>query len=78
MISETLEPFLDAGLVMLLWGFVAALWVLAHMVIKDNTWFGNKFVAPGLKDYAIAGSVMVVLCALTFIVFLMTLTIMGV
>lgn len=78
MISETLEPFLDASLVMLIWGFVAALWVLAHMVIKDNTWFGNEIVPPGLKDYVIAGSVIVVLCALTSIVFLMTLTLMGV
>lgn len=78
MISETLEPFLDASLVMLIWGFVAALWVLAHMVIKDNTWFGHRDFAPGLKDYVIAGSVIVVLCALTSIVFLMTLTLMGV
>lgn len=72
MISETLEPFFDAGLVVLMWGFVAALWALAYMLIED-TWFGNKLI-----DYVIAGAVIAVLCALTFISFLGTLTIMGV
>ena len=71
MISETLEPFLDAGVAILLWGFVAFLWVLAPMLIKDNTWSYKINVV-------IAGLAVVMLCALTFIVFLWTLTIMGV
>lgn len=78
MISETLEPFLNAGLAALLWGFVAFLWMLAPEVIRDNTWFGQKLVAPPPKDYAIAGLVILVLCALTFSVLMWTLTIMGV
>ena len=78
MISETLEPFLDAGIVVLLWAFVAVLWVLAHEVIEDNTGFGDTCFAPDLKDYAIAGLVIVLLCALTFIVLMWTLTLMGV
>ncbi len=78
MISETLEPFFNAGLAVLLWAFVAFLWVFAHEMIKDNTRFGNEINTPDLKEYAIAGLVTVSLCAMTFIVFLWTLSIMGV
>lgn len=78
MISETLEPFFNAGLAVLLWAFVAFLWVFAHELIKDNTRFGNKYNTPELKEYAIAGLVTVSLCALTFIVLMWTLTITGV
>lgn len=78
MISETLEPFFNAGLAVLLWGFVAALWVLAHELIKDYTRFGNEYNTPDLKEYALVGLAGVVLCALTFIVLMWTLTIMGV
>lgn len=76
MISETLEPFLNAGLAGLLWGFVAFLWVLAHELIKENIRLGSEYCT--LKEYAIVGLTIVVLCALTFIVLLWTLTIMGV
>ncbi|MBQ1293264.1 MAG: hypothetical protein IIY21_04455 [Clostridiales bacterium] len=78
MISETLEPFFNAGLAVLLWGFVAFVWVLAYELIMDHTRFGNEFNTPDLKEYAIAGLTIVTLCALTFIMFLWTLTIMGV
>lgn len=77
MISETLEPFLNAGMAVLLWGFVAAVWVIAYVLIRDNTSLFGIFV-PDPWEYAIAGSVTVILSALTFIVFLRTLTIMGV
>lgn len=78
MISETLEPFFKGGLAVLLWGFVAFLWVLAHELIKDNTRFGNEYNTPDLKEYAIAGLTIVTLCAMTFIVLMWTLSIMGV
>lgn len=78
MISETLEPFFNAGLVVLLWALVAFLWVFAHELIKDNTRFGNKYNTPDLKEYVIAGLVIVALCAMTFILLMWTLTIMGV
>lgn len=78
MISETLEPFFNAGLAVLLWGFVASLWVLAHEIIYEYTRIGNEYNTPDLKDYAIAGLVTVILCALTFMVLMWTLTIMGV
>ncbi len=78
MISETLEPFLNAGLAVLLWGFIAALWVLAHELIKKHTRFGNKYNTPHLDEYAIAGVVTMVLSALTFTLLMWTLTIMGV
>lgn len=76
MISETLEPFLDAGMAVLLWTFVALLWVLSHELLKDRLRLSSEYCT--LKEYAIAGLVVVTLCALTFIVFLWTLTIMGV
>lgn len=78
MISETLEPFLNAGLAVLLWAFIVFLWVFAHEQIKDNTRFGNKYNTPDLKEYMIAGLVTVALCALTFILLIWTLSIMGV
>lgn len=78
MISEILEPFLNAGLAVLLWAFVASLWLLAHELVKEYTRFGNEYNIPELKEYALVGLTVVVLCALTFIVFLWTLTVMGV
>lgn len=78
MISETLEPFLNVGMAVLLWGFVASLWVLAHELVKDYTRFGNEYNTPELKEYALVGLVVMTLCALTFVVLLWTLTIMGV
>lgn len=78
MISETLEPFFNAGLVVLVWAFVAFMWVLAHELIKDNTRFGNEVNTPELMEYVIAMLVTVALCALTFIVLMWTLSIMGV
>jgi len=78
MISETLEPFLDAGMAGLLWGFVICLWLFAHELIKDYTRFGSKYNPPELEEYAIVGLAIVMLSALTFIVLLWTLTIMGV
>lgn len=76
MISETLEPYLNAGMAGLLWGFVTFLWVLAHELIKENIRLGSEYCT--LKEYAIVGLTIMVLCALTFIVFLWTLSIMGV
>jgi len=78
MISETLKPFFNAGLAVLLWGFVACMWVLAHELIKDNTRFGNEYNTPDLKEYALVGLVVMILSALTFIVLMWTLSIMGV
>ena len=78
MISETLEPFADAGITVLLWGFVAFLWLLAYELTKDYTRFGSKYNTPELKEYAMVGLAIVMLSALTFIVFLWTLSIMGV
>ncbi len=71
MISETLEPFVDACMLILLWGFIAFLWIVTPMLIGDNTW-SYKINA------LIGGLATAMLCALTFIVFLWTLTIMGV
>ena len=76
MISETLEPFLNAGLAGLLWGFVGFLWLLAHELIKENINLASEYCT--LKEYAITGLVIVTLSAFTFIVLLWTLTIMGV
>jgi hypothetical protein len=76
MISETLEPFLNAGMAMLLWTFVALLWVLAHELLKDNLRLSSEYCT--LKEYAIAGLVVVTLCAMTFIVLMWTLSIIGV
>ena len=78
MISETLEPFLNVGMAVLLWGFVAFVWVLAHELIKDNMRFGYEFNTSNLIEYVIAGLTIVTLCALTFIVLIWTLSIMGV
>lgn len=78
MISETLEPFFNASLAVLLWAFIAFLWVFAYELIKDNMRFGNKVNTPDLKEYTIAGLVLIALCALTIILFLWTLTIMEV
>jgi len=78
MISETLEPFFNAGLVVLVWVFVASLWVLAHELIKDYTRFGNDYNTPELKEYALVGLVIMTLCALTFVVLMWTLSVMGV
>lgn len=78
MISETLEPFLNAGMAGLLWGFVAFLWLLAYELTKDYTRFGSKYNTPELNEYAMVGLAIVMLSALTFIVFLWTLSIMGV
>ena len=76
MISETLEPFLNAGMAGLLWGFVAFLWILAHELIKENIWLGSEYCT--LKEYVIAGLTIMMLSALTFVVLLWTLSIMGV
>jgi hypothetical protein len=76
MISETLEPFLNAGMAVLLWGFVAFLWVLSHELLKDHLRLSSEYCT--LKEYAIAGLVVVTLCAMTFIVLMWTLSIMGV
>ena len=76
MISETLEPFLNAGMVGLLWGFVVFLWILAHELIGENIRLGSEYCT--LKDYAIVGLATMMLCALTFIMLLWTLSIMGV
>lgn len=78
MISETLEPFLNAGTVVLLWGFVASVWVIAYVLIRDKTTLSCGVMVYDLWEYAITGSVTVILSALTFIVLLWTLTIMGV
>lgn len=78
MISETLEPFFNAGLVVLVWAFVAFLWVLAHELIKDNTRFGNEVNTPELMEYVFAGLATVALCASSFIVLMWTLSVMGV
>lgn len=78
MISETLEPFANAGIAILLWAFVVFLWVLALVLIKDYTRFGNEYNTPDLKEYALVGLAGVMLCALTFIVLMWTLSIMGV
>lgn len=78
MISETLEPFANVGIAVLLWGFVAFLWVLALVLIKDYTRFGNEYNKPDLKEYALVGLAGVILCALTFIVLMWTLSLMGV
>lgn len=79
MISETLEPFLNMGMAVMLWGFVAFLWVLAHVIFKeDYTRFGNEYNKPDLKEYALVGLVIVMLCALTFILLMWTLSLMGV
>ena len=78
MISETLEPFYNAGMVVLLWGFVASVWTIAYVLIRENTTLSCGIMVHHLWEYAITGSVTVILSALTFIVFLGTLSIMGV
>ena len=71
MISETLEPFVDACMLIVLWGFVTLLWIITPMLIGDNTWSYKTTVVIG-------GLATAMLCALTIIVFLWTLTVMGV
>lgn len=78
MISETLEPFLNWGLAIGLWAFVGFCWILGHELIFEYTRFGNEFNRPDVKEYAIAGLTVVALSAMTFIVLLHTLSIMGV
>ena len=78
MISETLEPFLNGGIAILLWAFVGFCWILGHELLFEHTRFGNEFNRPDVKEYAIAGLGVVALSALTFIVLLFTLSIMGV
>lgn len=79
MISETLEPFLNVGMAVMLWGFVAFLWVFAYVFFKeDYTRFGNEYNKPDPKEYALVGLAILMLCALTFIMFLWTLSIIGV
>lgn len=79
MISETLEPFFNVGRAVFLWGVIAFLWVLAYVLFKeDYTGFGNEYNKPDLKEYALVGLVIVMLCALTFILLMWTLSIMGV
>lgn len=78
MISETLEPFLNWGMAILLWAFVVFCWILARELLYEYTRFGNKVNTPDVKEYAIAGLSVVVLSALTFIVLIFTLSIMGV
>jgi hypothetical protein len=68
MISETLEPFADACMLILLWGFIAFLWIITPMLIGDNTW-------PYKLNVVICGLATAMLCALTIIVFLWTLTV---
>ena len=78
MISETLEPFLNVSMAVLLWAFIASLWVLAYVLIKDYTRFGNEYNTPDLKEYALVGLVIITLCAMTFVVLMWTLTLIGV
>lgn len=78
MISETLEPFLNWGMAILLWAFVVFCWILARELLYENTRLGNKINTPDVKEYAIAGLVVVALGALTLIVLIFTLSIMGV
>ena len=79
MISETLEPFANAGMAVMLWGFVAFLWVFAYVLFKeDYIRFGNEYNRPDPKEYALVGLAILMLCALTFIVLMWTLSIMGV
>lgn len=78
MISETLEPFLNWGMAILLWAFVVFCWILARELLYEYTRFGNEINRPDIKEYVIAGVTVVALGALTFIVLLFTLSIMGV
>lgn len=78
MISETLEPFFNAGMAVLLWGFVAFLWVFTYIFIKDYTRFGNEYNKPDLEEYVLVGLAVVILCGLSFILLMWTLSIMGV
>lgn len=78
MISETLEPFLNWGLAILLWAFVVFCWILGRELLYENTRFGNKINTPDVKEYAIAGLGVVVLSAMTFIMLIFTLSLMGV
>ena len=71
MIPEVLEPFLNVSMAILLWGFVAFQWVIALELVRDNTW-------PYRTNVVIAGLTVVMPCAQTIILFLWTLTIMGV
>lgn len=78
MISETLEPFLNWGLAIGLWAFVGFCWILGHELLFEHTRFGNKINTPDVKEYAIAGLGVVALSAITFLVLIFTLSIMGV
>ena len=78
MISETLEPFLNGGIAILLWAFVVICWLLAHVMLREYTRFGNEINRPDVKEYAIAGLCVVVLCGMTFLTLIFTLSIMGV
>lgn len=78
MISETLEPFLNGGFAILLWAFVGFCWILGRELLFEHARFSNEFNRPDVKEYAIAGLGVVALSAMTFIVLLFTLSIMGV
>ena len=78
MISDTLEPILNVGLTVFMWVFVTLLWVLAREWIREDTRFGNETNTPDVREYAIIGLVVAGLCALTFIVLVWTLAVMGV
>lgn len=78
MISETLEPFLNWGLAIGLWAFVGFCWILGHELLFEHTCFRNEFNRPDVKEYAIAGLGIVALSAITFLVLIYTLSIMGV
>lgn len=78
MISETLEPFFNAGFIGLLWGFIGTLWMFAYWVIKDYTTIGNEINKPDMIEYGLVGLSIAVLCMLTFLVLIASLSIIGV
>ena len=78
MISETLEPFLNGGIAILLWAFVGICWILGYVMLHEYTRFGNEYNRPDVKEYAIAGLCVVVLCGMTYLTLIFTLSIMGV
>ena len=47
-------------------------------MLHEYTRFGNEYNRPDVKEYAIVGLCVVVLCGMTYLTLIFTLSIMGV
>lgn len=78
MISDTLEPILHGGILILFWLFIACMWYIAYWLIKENTLLGDEYFYPSPIDYALGGVTVVVMSAVTLTALVITLSEMGI